>query len=165
MRDRSIQEQSMSRTLFRLPRTWALLLMGLAPLLMGATDEEAVNPDLTTVDEIQLVWLAGLSVLALVIILFASRQMVKDLVNQHLSKVRRREARMLEVTAALSQELQLDPLLEKVISTAFDTVGNDNEVTEVVSDAHEREGRRLGHLQRAGDQEVPLRQGLGAGTG
>jgi len=87
--------------------------------------ETTASPTYSTLDEIQNVSVAIAVVVVLVIVLVSSRQMVRDLVNEHLSKVRKREVHMLEVTTAISQELQLQPLLEKVIATITEILDAD----------------------------------------
>jgi len=61
----------------------------------------------------------------LVLILVSFRQQVKELVNRHLSFVEKQEKKMLEVTTAISAEIQLLPLLEKVMDTVTDILAAD----------------------------------------
>ena len=98
---------------------------GLLPGALILASTPVVEPTYSTLDEIQNVSIAIAVAVVLIIVLVSSRQMVRDLVNEHLSKVRKREVHMLEVTTAISQELQLQPLLEKVISTITEILDAD----------------------------------------
>lgn len=59
-------------------------------------------------------------VLVLLVILFAFRSQVMDLVRRETKDMHRQEQQMLEVTAAISQEIQLHPLLLRIMDTVTD---------------------------------------------
>ena len=61
----------------------------------------------------------------LFVVLIAFKKQVSDLVNQQLTSVRRNESKLLEVTSAISGEIQLIPLLEKVIQSVTDILEAD----------------------------------------
>jgi adenylate cyclase len=71
----------------------------------------------------QLFGLAIALVAALVVLLVAFRSQVRRLVNEQLTSVRLSESRILEVTAAISEELQLGPLLHRVMDTINEILG------------------------------------------
>ncbi len=71
------------------------------------------------------VWLLGSVGFVLVVLLIAFRAQVKELVNEQLTSVRRNESMLLEVTTAISAEIQLLPLLQKVIETVTEILDAD----------------------------------------
>ena len=75
--------------------------------------------------ESTLPWLLGSIAFVLLVLLAAFRAQVRDLVNHQLTNVRRSETKLLEVTAAISAEIQLQPLLRKVMETVTDILDAD----------------------------------------
>jgi adenylate cyclase len=71
--------------------------------------------------------IALLSLLCVLIlmILLSVRKQIKSRVNAHLSVVRKQETQMLEVTTAIARELQLQPLLRKIMDTVTEILGAD----------------------------------------
>ena len=72
---------------------------------------------------ITLISLGAVGVFIAVLLTF--RRQVKNLVNEQLSHVRQQETKMLAVTTAISAEMQLLPLLEKVMQTVTDILDAD----------------------------------------
>lgn len=68
--------------------------------------------------------LSLLCVLVLMIVLSVRKQ-IKRRVNAHLSVVRKQETQMLEVTTAIARELQLQPLLRKIMDTVTEILDAD----------------------------------------
>ena len=73
----------------------------------------------------QLLALVAAVVLVLLVILVAFRSQVRDLVRREVSEVRRSESQLLEVTAAISQEIQLQPLLQRIMETVTEILEAD----------------------------------------
>ncbi len=64
-------------------------------------------------------------VLVLLVVLFAFRSQVRDLVRREVRFVRKQESQLLEVTAAISREIQLQPLLQRIMETVTDILEAD----------------------------------------
>ncbi len=77
------------------------------------------------ITEIDQSLLLGAVALVLGVLLIAFRAQVKDMVRQQLTSVRRTESQMLKVTAAMSEEIQLQPLLVMVMATVSDILDAD----------------------------------------
>jgi adenylate cyclase len=71
-----------------------------------------------------MVWLGG-ALIASAVLFFVLRARVRSLVNQRMTFVQRREGRLLEVTTAISEELQLRPLLMKIIEAVCEILDAD----------------------------------------
>ncbi len=64
-------------------------------------------------------------VMVLLVLLFAFRSQVRALVRREVQDVRKHETQLLEVTAAISQEIQLQPLLQRIMETVTDILEAD----------------------------------------
>lgn len=67
----------------------------------------------------------GGALIASAVLFFVLRARVRSLVNQRMTFVQRREGRLLEVTTAISEELQLRPLLMKIIEAVCEILDAD----------------------------------------
>ncbi len=64
-------------------------------------------------------------IVALIVLLVAFRAQVRDLVNEKLTMVHRSESKLLEVTTAMSAEIQLQPLLHMVMESVTEILDAD----------------------------------------
>jgi adenylate cyclase len=76
-------------------------------------------------NELYIILISAGAIAVFAAIWFLFRRQVRDLVNEQLSQVRRQESKMLEVTTAISAEIQLLPLLEKIMLTVTDILDAD----------------------------------------
>ena len=83
----------------------------------------SVKPDDDS--QMQEIALLGLLCVLILMILMSVRKQIKRRVNAHLSVVRKQETQMLEVTTAIARELQLQPLLRKIMDTVTEILDAD----------------------------------------
>ena len=79
----------------------------------------------TANSRIQELAIIGLLCALVLMILLSVRKQIKSRVNAHLSVVRKQETQMLEVTTAIARELQLQPLLRKIMDTVTEILDAD----------------------------------------
>ena len=61
----------------------------------------------------------------LIVLLVAFRSEVRKMVNWELTVVKKNESKLLEVTTAIAGEIQLEPLLQKVMASVTEILGAD----------------------------------------
>ena len=98
-------------------------MSGYTPILV--TLVAVANAEPTGNARIQEIALLGLLCVLILMILLSVRKQVKSRVNAHLSVVRKQETQMLEVTTAIARELQLQPLLRKIMDTVTEILDAD----------------------------------------
>ena len=79
----------------------------------------------TSDTRIQELTLLGLLCVLVLMLVLSVRKQIKSRVNAHLSVVRKQETQMLEVTTAIARELQLQPLLRKIMDTVTEILDAD----------------------------------------
>ena len=83
------------------------------PLIFAKIEMEQLQPLLIAV------------AFVLVVLLVAFRSEVRKLVNWELTVVKQNESKLLEVTTAIAGEIQLEPLLQKVMASVTEILGAD----------------------------------------
>ena len=93
--------------------------------LMAHTLSVLATVEQSSTGRMQELVLLGLLCLLVPMILLSVRKQIKSRVNAHLSVVRKQETQMLEVTTAIARELQLQPLLRKIMDTVTEILDAD----------------------------------------
>ena len=83
------------------------------PLLIAKIEMQEIQPLLIAV------------AFVLVVLLIAFRSEVRKMVNWELTVVKKNESKLLEVTTAIAGEIQLEPLLQKVMASVTEILGAD----------------------------------------